>query len=133
MAVKAEPVPVCFPFVGDRLGGSHISAVLLIENLDRRRFEPLVVLHRSDGAVAGFLESKGIPFQVLHLPALVSGKKNAVWADVRTLLRNVIPLFRFLRANKVEVVHTQDLRRHLTWSGAAFLAGAVLGYSFRIC
>ena len=45
------PTVVAFPFVGELVGGSHISACGLIRALDRSRFTPLVLLQHPDGAV----------------------------------------------------------------------------------
>lgn len=47
-----KPGIVAFPFVGGFVGGSHLSAAKLIQNLDRRRYQPLVVLHRLEGQLA---------------------------------------------------------------------------------
>ena len=43
-ALRKRP-RVCFPFVGDSLGGSHMSTLLLIEGLAQSRYEPVLVVH----------------------------------------------------------------------------------------
>ena len=37
---------ICFPFEGNNLGGSHYSTLELIKNLDTKKFETLIVLHK---------------------------------------------------------------------------------------
>src|SRR3546814_4055945 len=50
--INREPATICFPFTGDAIGGSHISVLGLIRNLDRSRYRPLILPQRPDGAVA---------------------------------------------------------------------------------
>jgi len=44
--VDSRSITIAFPFEGSVIGGSHISAMRLIQNLDRRFFRPLVMLPR---------------------------------------------------------------------------------------
>src|SRR5262245_17365327 len=60
-------VVVCFRFIGDVVAGSHMSAMGLIRNLPPESFEPLVVLHHSDGPLAEVLKREKISF--LQAPA----------------------------------------------------------------
>ena len=48
---------ICFPFEGNNLGGSHYSTLELIKNLDRKKFEILIVLHKK-GYFYNFLKKK---------------------------------------------------------------------------
>ena len=50
---------VCFPFVGDSLGGSHMSTLLLIEGLARSRYEPVLVVHE-EGPLTAHLKARDI-------------------------------------------------------------------------
>ena len=115
---------VCFPFIGDFIGGSHLSALVLIRNLPRSIFAPLVVLHDTEGPVADLFRREGIDFE----PAPVlnrlqrGGARNG--AAALNVARTLPALVRYLRARKVAIVHTNDGRAHLVWGLAARLAGS---------
>ena len=117
-----KPAIVCFPFIGDHIGGSHLSALGLIRNLDRTRFTPLVVLHHPDGPVAEVFRRENVPFEVAPARNHMRhgrGQKGAVaFAAVRILPA----LVRYLKARNVAIVHTNDGRAHLSWGLAARLA-----------
>lgn len=120
---NAKAITVCFPFIGDLFGGSHLSALGLIKNLDRSRFTPLVVLQLPDGPVAEIFRREGIQFETApaqHHLARGQRRDSAAATVVRTL-----PAFtKFLKARNVAIVHTNDGRTHITWGLAARLAGS---------
>lgn len=62
------PIRVCFPFIGDDVGGSHISALKLIQNLDTSKVVPILVLQETAGPLAAFLQMEGQPFTGFPLP-----------------------------------------------------------------
>jgi len=112
---------VCFPFVGDSVGGSQVSAAMLITALDQERYRPLVVLHE-DGPLAGYLERRDIAYEVLPLRAYVGAGRRIV-QHVAAALRTLPPTRRFLRERNVDIVHAQDGRMNQTWGPAARSAG----------
>jgi glycosyltransferase involved in cell wall biosynthesis len=125
------PVTVCFPFVGDLVGGSHISACGLIRMLDRERFTPLVLVQHKDGAVARLFEAASIAVEQAPPSAtLTHGRSVGATTAVR-LIANTYPLSRYLRARNVAIVHCNDGRTHATWGLAARLAGAKLLWHHR--
>ena len=73
---------VCFPFVGDSLGGSHMSTLLLIEGLARSRYEPVLVVHE-EGPLTAHLEARDIPFELLPLPTCQRRSKSTPLAGVK--------------------------------------------------
>lgn len=124
MRKAGDTVVVCFPFIGDFVGGSHLSALGLIRNLDKSRFQPLVVLHYPDGPVAELFRREGIDFEKAPASNRLdrAGPRNGttVWNAART----VPALVRFLRDRNVLIVHTNDGRTHVVWGMAARLAGS---------
>ena len=36
---KKKKIRICYPFVGDSIGGSHLSTIELIKKLDKSKFE----------------------------------------------------------------------------------------------
>ena len=111
---------ICYPFVGSSFGGSHISALSLIRNLDRARFEPLIVVHER-GPVTQRLEAEGLDYELLPLPRYV-GRDHSPFGHLCAILQTLPILYRFLRRNDVAAVHTNDARMHLTWTLPARLA-----------
>ena len=122
MTGAGDTVTVCFPFIGDLIGGSHLSALGLIRNLDRSRFTPLVVLHHPDGPVAEVFRREGVQFEAAptHIHLIRGQGRKGAPAVARTLPA----LVRYLRARNVAIVHTNDGRTHLSWGLAARLAGS---------
>lgn len=118
----ASPVVVCFPFVGDRVGGSSISALNLIRHLDRQRYQPLILMHDVEGAAARLFRDEQLDFEPAPIEACVTG--NGRGGDLRFALRKAGPLSRFLRGRDVGIVHTNDGRMHATWALPTRLAGA---------
>ena len=114
------PFRVCFPFVGDRIGGSHISTLTLIDSLDRSRFEPMIVLHE-EGPLADLLRDRGLDYELLPLAEYV-GTGQGMLQHGRAILRTLPRLRSFLRRRGVALLHGNDTRINLTWSLPAALA-----------
>jgi glycosyltransferase involved in cell wall biosynthesis len=124
-----SPVVVCFPFVGDQLGGSSISALNLIRHLDRQRYDPLILMHKVDGPVARLFADEQLPFEPAPIGECASGTERV--DDLRFALRKAGSLARFLRRRGVGIVHTNDGRMHATWAIPSRLAGARLLWHHR--
>ncbi|ABR63375.1 glycosyltransferase family 4 protein [Sinorhizobium medicae] len=124
VSVGGHQAVVCFPFIGDLVGGSHMSSLGLIRNLPRDRFVPLVVLHHTDGPVAELFRREGIGF--VEAPVLNRLERAAPrnGAAVVNVVRTVPGLVKFLRARNASIVHTNDGRTHLIWGLAARIAGS---------
>ncbi|HEU4960642.1 MAG TPA: glycosyltransferase family 4 protein [Sphingomonas sp.] len=121
---------ICFPFVGDTVGGSHLSVHGLIERLDRRRFRVLVVPQVPDGAIASLFAGPeltvGPDLGTRFPPGEPFGPAKAIRA-----LSALVPQVRFLRRERVDIVHTNDGGTHARWALAARLAGARLVWHHR--
>lgn len=116
----AKAKRVCFPFVGDTIGGSHLSALLLIEALDRRFFEPVIAVHER-GPLADYLAARDIPYILApEVTYAVTGRMlTRLWAMVRCSQR-LVP---FLKSEEIDIIHTNDVRMHMTWGLSARRAG----------
>ncbi|GGE14465.1 glycosyl transferase [Polymorphobacter glacialis] len=117
-----RPLTILFPFVGGLVGGSHISAAMLIESLDRAEFRPLVLIHGDGGAVAEMLTGRGLAFEA-GPPALFPMGGN--------LLMSLPERVRFLKARGVDIVHTNEGRMHVAWGLAARAAGVPMLWHHR--
>ena len=104
---------ICFPFEGNNLGGSHYSTLELIKNLDTKKFETLIVLHKK-GYFYKFLKKKKYKFQYLPVQNFVGEKKGIILNLFRIL--SLLNKFRnFIKKNNVDIVHGNDGRINLSW------------------
>jgi hypothetical protein len=133
--VRIEPIVVAFPFIGDEVGGSHVSAINLISRLDAAKVRPIVILHKADGPLADYLARQGISYILApETPVLAPAYRSPSDNPFRTAMAYIASmprLSRFLAANGVEIVHTNDGRMHATWSLPTRLAGAKLLWHHR--
>lgn len=114
---------VCFPFVGDALGGSHVSALLLIQALAAHpRFEPELIVH-GEGVVTQELRRRGLDYTLVPAPELTSPAQTPL-ARIGRIVARAPRLASHLRARRCRIVHTNDMRMHLLWAAPARLAGA---------
>jgi glycosyltransferase involved in cell wall biosynthesis len=122
---------VCFPFAGDLVGGSHISALGLIAALDGERFRARVLVENPRGPIADLFASAGIAVE--QSPALPRLRHGARVGPLEAFaLGCAYPrLARSLRERKVDLVHTNDGRTHAVWAAAAKLARAKLVWHHR--
>src|SRR6478672_4538615 len=96
-----EPIRVCFPFVGDDVGGSHISALKLIQNLDRSRVETVLVLQEPTGPLATFLQRQRQPF-TRRPPSKTLPAKGTTLGDIANYLTTTLPCMRrFIREQRL--------------------------------
>lgn len=110
---------VCVPFVGDSVGGSHVSALLLLRNLDRISVE--VVLHRS-GPLQAYLERHDIACTVVPCNRLI-GESRTPAGHISDAIHAIPILLNHLRRSRPDCVYTNDLRMHLSWAAAAQIHG----------
>ena len=119
----AETFPrrVCFPFIGDLIGGSYLSGLLLTQHLDRARYEPIIVLHE-EGLFASELRKQGIAYDLVKLPSFV-GTAPGIWPNSRAIARSLPTLYKYLRRRGISIVHTNEWPLHQTWALPARLSG----------
>ena len=118
---KRSPKRVCFPFVGDTIGGSKISTLLLAKGLNDLGYDILFVLHKK-GPLRTEVENYGFAWKLA--PAL---PEIANVSRIKQVLRMVTlapSLARFIRQNNIDIVHSNDSKIHIFWGLAARLAEA---------
>lgn len=109
---------VLFPFVGDTVGGSHISALTLVRGLSGGRYEPATVVH-SEGPLETYLREVHLPWGRLQVPP----PRGNGWGLLTSTAAGALPLARYLKAHGIDIVHTNDARMHCAWLPAAKIAG----------
>jgi glycosyltransferase involved in cell wall biosynthesis len=117
-------IRVCFPFVGDNVGGSHISALLLAAHLDHSRFEPIVVLHE-EGLLPAYLRQQGLSYELVDMPRYMAPPYDSL-RNLFAFAAQTWRIARFLRKRGIDIVHANDVRIQLGWTLATKLAQARL-------
>lgn len=112
-----------FPFVGDSIGGSHLSALELCKILKENDHDVIILLHDMDGPLSKMLKKSGIEHIELKT-AYLAGQSPNVFMIFFGMILNIFPLTKFILKNDVDIVHGNDLRINLTWSVAAKIAKA---------
>jgi len=114
---------ILFPFVGDSVGGSHLSTIELYKVLEENGYDVLVLLHDKNGPLAYTLKDNGIEFVELKT-SFLAGKSPNIAKILLCMIWNIVPLAKFIRKNDIDIVHGNDLRVNLTWSVAARISSA---------
>lgn len=108
---------ICFPFVGDSIGGSYISSLNLIDKIDKKKFNVFIVLHRK-GKFYEYLKKRNIVFSFIKINNFPS-ESSKVFKSLYLLIYNFFLIRNFLNKNKIKIVHGNDLRINLAWSFAS--------------
>ncbi|MCD1619503.1 glycosyltransferase family 4 protein [Salipiger marinus] len=102
---------ILFPYVGDSIGGSHISSVTLARSLDAP-FEPVMAVHR-DGPLLDYLQGSGL--QVVRIPDLDMPRLRPYWRQWRSFRKARRLLGEVISDLSISAVHTNDMRMHAAW------------------
>lgn len=111
---------ILFPYVGDSVGGSHISSLTLAQGLPDTRYEPVTAQHRA-GPLTSYLAQLGM--QAVKAPDVDFLTTGPYRKQILKAWRGVPKLTRFLREQRINLVHTHDIRMHIIWGMAAKRAG----------
>ena len=126
-----NPITICFPFTGDVVGGSHISALGLIRTLDPKIFRPLIVPQVPDGEIATMFRDHGLETETSFPWTELPYNKPIKFRKFLGVVSDIPAQIHFLRQRNVDIVHTNDGRTHATWALAARLSGAKLLWHHR--
>ena len=108
---------ILFPFIGDTIGGSHISSLVLIRELENRGHEALIVVHKL-GALTEYFDECGVVYRCLSLRYILSSTPKTPRA-LGEAIWGVCETYRALVKIAPDIIHTNDARSHLTWCIAA--------------
>jgi len=106
---------ILFPFVGDSVGGSHISTLTLYSSLINDNIAAIIVLHEDNGPLSKYLRNKNIPFSILKSSKLAGESPNKL-SIIIGIVTNFINFSKFIKIHGIDIVHGNDLRVNLSWS-----------------
>ncbi len=110
----ADRRTILFPFVGDRVGGSHRSAISLIEALTRRGFNTVVVLE-VDGRLSEVLRRENIPYVVVSSPMRRNVSSNSRLAVMQRFAKGYRRARSILKQINPAIVHINDSPTLIAW------------------
>lgn len=113
-----KKIKVLFPFVGDTYGGSHISALSLIQNLPKDQYEIDIILYKT-GFLSKNLKRLGVEYLTFDDGAYVGNV--SVIKKIMSFFYSNYQSLRFLKNNNYDIIHTNDLRMHYSWVFACWL------------
>ena len=121
-----------------KMSGGEIALLHLLENLDIRRFVPIVVLS-ADGPLREKLEAAGIETHLLLISdSVLETRKDSLGISTLLRLRDgaltggyVWALARFIRQNRIDLVHTNSLKADILGGFAARMAHTPLLWHVR--
>ena len=121
-----------------KLGGGEIALLHLVQHLDRERFTPIVLLS-SDGPLRAKLQESGIEVHLLLISdSILESRKDALGLGTLLRLRDIallilysVRLARFIRENRIDLVHTNSLKADILGGVAARLASVPLLWHVR--
>ena len=110
---------IIFPFVGDSIGGSHISSILLIKELQKKKINVKIILHKK-GPLTIYLKKHNLKFEYLKIKKL-PGKNFTFFNFFKNLFSSYKEIRNYLKNDKdVDIVHGNDLIINLLWSFSSF-------------
>jgi L-malate glycosyltransferase len=110
---RAGRIRVVFVIDNMRLGGTELNAVRTAERLDRERFDLSVVCLNGEGPLTARYAAMGVPIETMQLRSFYGPSMVASgWRFVR-----------YLRRERVDVVHAHDVYSNIFVTAWARLAG----------
>ena len=102
---------ICYPFVGDSIGGSHISTITLIKSLQETRpdLNIKVLVFLPNREFRDYLSDEKIVFDNLNIELKASTKFGIIF----DLVRSFFKLSKYIWKEKIDIAHTNDLRVNL--------------------
>ncbi|MEP7350085.1 MAG: glycosyltransferase family 4 protein [Sphingorhabdus sp.] len=126
-----QRLTICFPLAGDSVGGSHVSLLGLLGQLDPSKFQIIIILEVPDGRIAKMFEDyTRMADPVAARQLFAPGERFGLAKFARTFA-GILPRARFLRKLGADIVHTNDGRTHASWAIPARLGGAKLVWHHR--
>ena len=125
-----KKIRICFPFVGNSIGGSHLSTIELIKKLNKEKFETILLLHKK-GILHKHLIEEDLKIEYLKKNNFV-GQKKGILINLIYIIRSLFNLTPYINKKKIDIVHLNDSSAGLSWILATKLSRAKLIWHQRI-
>lgn len=117
---SGEPARILYLHPTAGLSGATRSLLSLFEEIDRRRFEPLLLLPE-EGDFAR--QARGIGVETLVLPSMVRFEEGYRPSRLPRVLRSILALAKVVKRKGIRIVHSNSPRTAYLGGTAARLAG----------
>lgn len=104
---------ILYPFIGDSLGGNHISTLNLARNMRANRHEVTILVHEH-GLLTKYLDYHQIPYEVATLHKYQKYTPSII-KNMQNLFYTFKDLRRILKKYKPDIVHGNDFRTNILW------------------
>jgi glycosyltransferase involved in cell wall biosynthesis len=136
--MKRSPYKIAFIDHTTRMGGGQVYLLRQLSQLDRSRFEPIVVCP-SDGDLPDHVRRSGVRVHLLPVhPDLIELRKEALFNSLFTAAINggrfvfcVVRLAWWLRREGVALAHLNSMKAGFYGGMAAWLAGIPVVWDFK--
>lgn len=108
-----KKITIMFPFNGNSFGGGHVSIINMIKNLDRKRFKPIIFLHK-DGLLKKVLIKENIDFVIDK--SLKVLRDNGLLNFFFYSLNNIFKIKKILEEYNVDIIHVNDGIMQTVWN-----------------
>ena len=123
-------IRICYPFVGDSVGGSHLSMIEIIKNLNKSKFDPFILLHKK-GILYNYLNNQGLNPKIIKINNYV-GSKKGILNNLFYIFKNISLLTPYINKNNIDIVHLNDSSAGLSWVLPTKLSSAKLVWHQRV-
>lgn len=105
---------IFFPFSGLSVGGSHISVLNIINNLDKK-YDPVIIYHSKGNNFEKFLNKNSL--KSIYLPINKIPGENPFFLNILfRLFINYFKISKFIKKYQPDIIHCNDLGMNLLWS-----------------
>tara|TARA_Y200000002_G_C22688767_1_gene667195 strand:- start:2434 stop:3543 length:1110 start_codon:yes stop_codon:yes gene_type:complete len=104
---------ILFPFSAKTRGGSTISSLMLIEKLQKKNFETVILMH-GKGPGIEFLKKRKLDYIKTHI--LYYNENENFFNFLFKSIINFIPMIRILIRIKPSIIHLNDSKMVNTWT-----------------
>ena len=111
---------ICFPMIGNKIGGSDISTITLASCLKKKKKVKVIILLHNKGKLEKIINDKKLDYTIFKKSML---RTNNLHKIMFYIIRNFYHAYTFLKRNKIDIVHTNDNFTSMFWSVVSFLAG----------
>ena len=104
---------ILFPFLGNSVGGSHLSTLTLIKNIKLINYDYIVLLINT-GVLENVLIKNKIKYIKINLN--IPSSLNNIINILKVFIFNFFKIYKILKKLNPHAVHTNEVKMHYLWS-----------------
>ena len=104
---------IIYPFIGDSVGGNHISTLNLARNMKLLGHEVLIILHKK-GMLSDLLDKRKLPYIIEEIKGYEQYRPE-LFVNIKNFLTSFRQIKRICKRHQPNIVHCNDFRTNLLW------------------